>query len=92
MQLYILVLSFNEYNFLTISNTMQNLDKNAKTSWIHFGPESNSGSTVSMDPELGPKKLDPWIGIGIWVLSMKTDLDSDLSGPDLDPTCCHSYM
>ena len=85
VQLYIIVSLFNEYNFLTFSNTMQNSGKNAKTSWIHFGPGSNSGSAVSMDPNLGPR-------IGIWVLPIKTNLDPDLSRPDLDSNCCHSYM
>ena len=42
-----------------------------------------------MDPDIGPKNLDPQIRIRIWVLPVKTDLDPGPPKPGLDPTRCH---
>ena len=80
------------YILLTLkNNTKIQKAKKAKTSQTRFGPESDTGSAVSADPDLGLAKMDPRIRVRIWILFLKTDLDPGPPRPGPDPTCCHPY-
>ena len=56
--------------------------KKEKISQTHFGPAFGTGSEVSTDPDMGIAKLDPRIRVRIWVLLLKTDLNSGPPEPD----------
>ena len=57
MSQYILLSLVNEYNSIVISIRCKFHIKHAKISWTRFGSESDTGSVVSMDLDLGTKYI-----------------------------------